>query len=608
MSTPAAAAQRRPGDWRRTHTCGALRLSDAGATVTLNGWVHARRDHGGIYFVDLRDRYGLTQVVLDEKLASSVRFSAEYVLSVTGTVKARDAQNRNAERATGEIEVVAARVEVLSASPNPPFEVSDDIDTALETRLRYRWLDLRRPLLQKNLLHRSRFINAIRRSFERQGFAEIETPILTKATPEGARDYLVPARVHPGKFYALPQSPQIFKQLLMVAGMDRYFQVARCFRDEDLRADRQPEFTQLDMEMSFVEEEDVFACWERVLSETFAECMGLQIKTPFKRLHYDEAQQRYGSDKPDTRFGLELKALDAWARQCEFNVFKSVTAQAGGRVMGISVPADLAAQISRKDLDTELTDHAKSFGAKGLAWWRPAADGGAGPLAKFAAGEQGLALRAALGAKDGDLCLFAAGPQAQVLRVLGELRNLLGRKFGLAKASGIAWDFLWVTGFPMFLRNEENGRWESAHHPFTAPADWNFRADDDAALGKLESRAYDLVMNGWELGSGSIRIHREEVQQRVFGLLGIGPDEQREKFGFLLEALAHGAPPHGGFAVGLDRLTALTAGLDNIREITAFPKTASAADLMCQAPSRVADAQLAEVHVARAGKGLEEGA
>jgi aspartyl-tRNA synthetase len=461
--------------------------------------------------------------------------------------------------------------------------------------------------LQKNLLHRSRFINAIRRSFERQGFAEIETPILTRATPEGARDYLVPSRVHPGKFYALPQSPQIFKQLLMVAGLDRYFQVARCFRDEDLRADRQPEFTQLDMEMSFVEEDDVFGCWERVLGDVFEECMGVKLSLPFPRLHYNEVMQRFGSDKPETRFGLELKAADAWARASEFQVFSAAAGAPGGRVMGICVPAELAAKISRKDVESELTDHAKAFGAKGLAWWRPGKSGeaGVGPLARFCAGEKAAALAAALGATEGDLCLFAAGAEAQVLRVLGELRSLLGRKFGLAKQSGVAWNFMWVVGFPMFLRNEETGHWDSAHHPFTAPADWNFRADDDAALGRLESRAYDLVMNGWELGSGSIRIHREEVQQRVFGLLGIRPDEQREKFGFLLEALAHGAPPHGGFAVGLDRLTALTAGLDNIREIIAFPKTASATDLMCQAPSQVGPDQLAEVHVARAGKALD---
>jgi len=592
-------------EWRRTHTCGELRPQHVGQKVRLNGWVHARRDHGGIYFVDLRDRYGLTQVVLDQKLAGDLHVSSESVLCVEGKVVARDAANVNAERPTGAIELVAERLELLSPSPTPPFEIVDELDTALELRLRYRYLDLRRPTLQKNFVHRSRFINAIRRAFERQDFVEVETPILTRATPEGARDYLVPSRVHPGKFYALPQSPQIFKQLLMVAGFDRYFQVARCFRDEDLRADRQPEFTQLDMEMSFVEESDVFAAWERVLSEVFEEVLGVKLEVPFARLSYREALERFGSDKPDMRFGLELVDAAQWARSCEFKVFRGALEQ-GGRVVALVLPAELAAQLTRKDIDA-LEVQAKGSGAQGLAWWKAAAAGGTGPLARFAS-TSATELMRVLGAAEGDLCLFMAGAQSLVHKVLGDLRLALGRRFELARKQGAApWRFLWVTEFPMFLRDDATGRWESAHHPFTAPADWNLPNIPVEQLGGLASRAYDLVLNGWELGSGSIRIHRSDVQQRVFEILGIGAEEQRAKFGFLLEALSYGAPPHGGFAVGLDRLTALTLGMDNIREITAFPKTASASDLMCQAPSQVATEQLAEVHIGLSGKARESG-
>jgi len=582
MSTPA------PAPWRRTHHCGALRKSDVGARVTLNGWVHARRDHGGIYFVDLRDRYGITQIVLGPEQADAAKLGPEFTVSVTGKVVAREAQNVNAERATGEIDVQVERLEILSRSEQPPFTIEDE-NVALETRFQYRYLDLRRPAMQKNLIHRSRFINAMRRAFERQDFVEVETPILTRATPEGARDYLVPSRVHPGKFYALPQSPQLFKQILMVAGLDRYFQVARCFRDEDLRADRQPEFTQLDMEMSFVEEDDVFAAWERVLQETFREAMQLEIQIPFPRMSWSESMERFGVDKPDLRFGMELKDAAAWARDSEFVVFKGALAE-GGRVMAIVVPA--AQALSRKDIEG-LEELAKGSGAKGLAYWKAAAAGGSGPLARFCAGERAGALMQALGAAEGDTCLFMAGKQNLVWRVLGELRNHLGKRFGLAKG-GLR--FTWVTSFPMFEFDEQAGRWYSAHHPFTAPVDWNL-GGEKPDLASLVSRAYDLVMNGWELGSGSVRIHRSDVQQKVFAILGIGPEEQQKKFGFLLEALSYGAPPHAGFAIGLDRLTALSLGLDNIRDMLAFPKTTSASDLMCAAPSEVGPEQLAEVHI-----------
>jgi aspartyl-tRNA synthetase len=583
-------------DWRRTHTCGELRPAHVGREVVLNGWVHARRDHGGIYFVDLRDRYGLTQVVLGEDISGAVRLSSEDVISVRGKVLARDPRNVNPERATGAVEVRVSALELLSKAKTPPFEIDGGAETAIETRLRYRFIDLRRAAMQRNILHRGRFISAMRTAFERQGFVDVETPILTKATPEGARDYLVPSRVQPGKFFALPQSPQLFKQILMVAGFDRYYQVARCFRDEDLRADRQPDFTQLDMEMSFVEEEDVWAVWEVVLKETFKQALGIELKTPFPRLRHSEAMERYGSDKPDTRFGMELVDVAEWSRRAGFNVFNAAL-DAGGRVLGMAVPG--GGDLSRKEIEA-LEPVAAQFGAKGLAWWKAGKDGGAGPLARFAKGELATALMERLGAKEGDLCLFAADRQKVARRVLGELRVLLGRQRGLVQEG---WNFLWVTHFPLFEYDEEAGRWFSSHHPFTAPEDWDMGgANPD--LGALSSRAYDLVLNGWEMGSGSIRIHRADVQGRIFDLLGIGPAEQQSKFGFLLDAFSYGAPPHGGFAVGLDRLVAMTCGADNIRDVIAFPKTATATDLLCGAPSFVQPEQLAEVHVALAGKGL----
>ncbi len=578
--------------WKRTHTCGELRRHHVGQRVTLNGWVNARRDHGGIYFLDVRDRYGLTQVVIGEKLAATTKLGPEYVISVSGLVSAREGSQVNSERPTGEVELIADQLEVLSSSPPPPIDISGATETALETRLKYRYLDLRRPQMQRNLVHRSRFINAMRRAFERQNFIEVETPILTKSTPEGARDYLVPSRVHPGLFYALPQSPQIFKQILMVAGYDRYFQVARCFRDEDLRADRQPEFTQLDMEMSFVEEEDIFATWEKVLQETLKDAMGVDLAIPFPRMRWEESMERYGVDKPDLRFALELHAVDAWAKTSDFQVFRSVV-EGGGRVMGICIPA--AHSFSRKQV-TDLETLAKTLGAKGLAWWKADAAGGAGPLARFCATpEAAQGLMSAMGAASGDTCIFVADTKPTTRKVLGELRNQLARQLGLMPTQA-QWKFTWVTHFPLFEWDEDAKRYFSAHHPFTAPEDWTL-GGPNPDLGALSSRAYDLVLNGWELGSGSVRIHRADVQQRIFETLGISADEQQRKFGFLLEALSNGAPPHAGFALGLDRTSALTLGLDNIRDVIAFPKTASATDLMCGAPSQVDAAQLEEVHI-----------
>ncbi|MEO6708610.1 MAG: aspartate--tRNA ligase, partial [Planctomycetota bacterium] len=464
MAEPVRTAQ---ASWRRTHTCGELRAAHVGSTVTLNGWVQARRNHGGIYFLDLRDRYGITQVVLDEKLSSSLKIGSEYVLSVRGEVSKRADSNVNKERDTGEIELVASHVEVLSPSRTPPFLVDADEEVSIENRLTYRYIDLRRPIMQRNLMHRARLISAMRRAFEAQGFLEVETPILTKATPEGARDYLVPSRVHPGEFYALPQSPQIFKQILMVAGLDKYFQVARCFRDEDLRADRQPEFTQLDMEMSFVEEEDVFAVWERVMVDTWRDAMGMELSLPFPRLRWEDAMERFGVDKPDMRFALELKDIAAWAGQSTFGVFTGALAS-GGRVMGIALPA--AHALSRKDIGG-LEEIAKGLGAQGLAYWKAAREGSSGSLARFVTDPASAeTLMKLLGAKDGDTCLFAAGAASQVRKVLGELRNQLGKRFQLPDKTKQA--FAWVTHFPLFEYDTDAGRWFSAHHPFTAPEDW----------------------------------------------------------------------------------------------------------------------------------------
>ncbi|MFT7677052.1 MAG: aspartyl-tRNA synthetase [Planctomycetota bacterium] len=563
-----------------------------GQQVTLNGWVAKRRNLGGLYFIDLRDRYGLCQLLLDGDyervgLGPEDNLSPEDVIAVSGSVRKRE--KPNSQMATGQIELVVTRLERLSEAKLPPFEIVEDLDTNVELRLRYRYLDLRRPDMQRNLMHRSKFIGAMRAAFLAQDFCEVETPILTKATPEGARDYLVPSRVQPGKWYALPQSPQIFKQILMVAGMDRYFQVARCFRDEDLRADRQPEFTQLDMEMSFVEEEDVYACWETVIVRTMKDAMDVDVQIPLPRMTWAESMNRFGSDKPDTRFEMELKDLAEWVPTCDFGVFKGAL-EAGGRVMALVVPGGGEA-ISRGAMKP-LEKFAKELGARGLAWWKPGQSGGAaGPVARFCEGEVGEGLLACVGASKDDLLLFAAGDEAEVWRVLGGLRTRLAGTLNLIPER--QFNFLWVTDFPMFEWDEESDRWTSAHHPFTAPEDWDMAGDP----ASMNSRSYDMVLNGWELGSGSVRIHRPDVQRKVFGLLGIGEEEQAQKFGFLLEALSHGAPPHAGFAMGIDRIVALTLGMDSIRDVVAFPKTATATDLMCDAPSLVDDQALEDVHV-----------
>jgi len=592
--------------WKRTHTCGELRAAHIGSTVTLNGWVENRRHHGAIVFVDLRDRYGVTQVTFDtekggasaELFERSKRLGAEDVVSVTGTVVRRESPNPNRE--TGEIEVQARSLIVLSEAEPPPFEILDVPEANEELRMKYRYLDIRRRPLARALEARARFLTATRNYFARHGFVEVETPILTKSTPEGARDYLVPSRVHPGQFYALPQSPQIFKQLLMVAGIDRYFQIARCFRDEDLRADRQPEFTQIDLEMSFVEENDVLDMVEGMVIEAFREGFGIELPHPFPRLGYDEAIATYGSDKPDLRFAMQLVDVSAIARESEFKVFADAVRN-GGAVMGLCAKG-AAERFSRKDIDG-LTALVGEYGAKGLAWAKVQADGLQGSIARFFPDERGRQLAAALGAEVGDVMFFVADQQKVVHRALGELRLRLGTVLGLRDPKQFR--FAWVTNFPMFEWSEERQRWEFAHNPFSAPVNWD---DDDFAADPLRhrSRAYDLVMNGWELGSGSIRIHRPELQKKVFAFLGIDEEQQRANFGFMLDAYRYGAPPHGGIALGVDRLVTLALGLDSIRDAIAFPKTASAADLMADAPSPVSQAQLDELGIALVRKPEKE--
>ncbi|MEM7202817.1 MAG: aspartate--tRNA ligase [Planctomycetota bacterium] len=585
--------------WQRTHTCGELRVGDAGKTVVLNGWVENRRDHGGVLFLDLRDRYGTTQVVVDDQrqgvaaglLERATRLGAEDCVAIAGEVVTRDPDKVNPGRATGEVELVAHEVTIFSEADTPPFEIVDEAEANEELRMRKRFLDLRRRPMQSALIQRSKLVQAVRSFLASQGFVEVETPVLTKSTPEGARDYLVPSRVNPGSFYALPQSPQIFKQLMMISGLDRYYQIARCFRDEDLRADRQPEFSQIDLEMSFVEEDDVLDLVEGMVVAGFRDGLGVEVPRPFPRLDYADAQRRYGSDKPDLRFELELIDVSELAGKSDFKVFAQAIAD-GGQVKGLCVPGQ-AENFSRKDIDG-LTAHVGEYGARGLAWAKITADGVTGSIAKFFGGAAGDALIEATGAAAGDLLLFVADRTEVVHRALGALRVRLGAALGLRDPKEFR--FCWVTSFPMFEFHEERGTWDSAHHPFTAPDDWELE-DYSKDTAKIRSRAYDLVLNGWELGSGSIRIHRPDVQQRVFEFLGISEEEQQSKFGFLLDAMRYGAPPHGGIALGLDRLIAMALGHDSIRDVIAFPKTTSAQDLMCEAPSTVAPEQLAELHI-----------
>jgi aspartyl-tRNA synthetase len=578
------------GDLSRTHTCGALRAADVGVEAVVLGWVHRVRDLGGLTFIDIRDRAGVSQVVVRENealMAVSKRLRSEFVVGVKGIVQRRSDDTVNPKLATGEVEILAREIHLLNEAKTPPFQIAEDGPVSEDVRLRYRYLDLRRPRLQHNIGLRHRVSMAIRKYFDANGFWEVETPILAKSTPEGARDFLVPSRVHPGEFYALPQSPQIFKQILMIAGTDRYFQIVRCFRDEDQRADRQLEFTQVDVEVSFARPETIYGLIEPLMPIVFKE-IGREVTMPIRRMPYAEAIATYGSDKPDLRPGMEIHDLSEAFRESEFRVFKQIVAD-GGVVRGFAVRG--GNKYSRSQLDV-LVDQAKQLGFSGLIWVRP----GAPPLSSVKALSEAT-LRPALeqvGASPDDLLLMAAGKPDETSKLLGQLRLAIAKKENLLNPD--AFEFLWVTDFPLLEYNAEDGRWYSMHHPFTAPHDEDIdKLDGDP--GAVRAKAYDLVLNGSEIGGGSIRIHSATLQARIFKRLGITEEEAKLRFGFFLEALEYGTPPHGGIALGLDRIVAILAAEASIREVIAFPKTANAVDLMAGAPSPVDPKQLRELHL-----------
>ena len=580
---------------KRTHACGGLRAENAGTEVVLCGWVSRQRDHGGLIFVDLRDRSGIVQVVFSPEIngaafekADGVR--TEYVVAVRGKVRLRSEDTVNPLMETGTVEVCGEELRILNPAKTPPFYIQDNVEVDETVRLKYRYLDLRRPEMQHNLILRHRVAKAMRDFFDRRDFIEVETPMLGKSTPEGARDYLVPSRVNPGKFYALPQSPQIFKQILMVAGYERYFQIARCFRDEDLRADRQPEFTQLDVEMSFVERDDILSIMETMIAEIFKTALDVEVPLPMQRLSYDEAMDKYGSDKPDLRFGMEIFDLSDAMRGSDFKVFEAVLA-AGGCIKGINVKGN--AGIPRRELDG-LVNYVGQYGAKGLAWIGYTAEGLKSQISKFFNDEQLERIRQTAQAEEGDLVLIVADKPNVAANAMGQLRLEMGRRMNLIDPDKLS--FAWVLDFPMFEYDEEEKRFVAMHHPFTSPRDEDIQYLESDP-GRIKAKAYDMVLNGTEIGGGSIRIFQRDVQERVFQAIGHSQEEARDKFGFLLGAFEYGTPPHGGIAFGLDRLIMLMAKRSSIRDVIAFPKTQSATDLMTQAPSEVTLRQLKELSI-----------
>jgi aspartyl-tRNA synthetase len=583
------------GDLKRTDYCGDLRASDAGREVVLMGWVQRRRDHGGVIFIDLRDREGIVQVVFNPEINPEVHAKAhkvrsEYVLAVKGDVAMRPPESVNPDLDTGEVEVITRELRILNASENPPFLIEDDVEISESVRLKYRYLDLRRPRLQGNLILRHKVAKAVRTYLDGQGFLEIETPVLTKSTPEGARDYLVPSRVNPGRFYALPQSPQLFKQLLMISGFDRYFQIVKCFRDEDLRMDRQPEFTQIDIEMSFVGVEDIQRTMEGMMAFIFREVREIDLPIPFPSLQYDEALDRYGIDKPDIRFGLELMEISDLVKESGFEILRELIGE-GSIVKGMTVKG--GATLSRKEVD-ELVAFAQEYGAQGLSWVKMVSEGWQSPVAKFFEESLRSAIAERMGAEKGDLILFVAGGQEVVNHTLANLRLHLGEKLGLIPSD--AYRFVWVRDFPLLEYSEEEGRFMAVHHPFTAPRDEDVPMLEDHPED-VRAKSYDLVLNGIEIGGGSIRNHLMEVQSTVFRKLGIGDEEAHRRFGFLMEALKYGPPPHGGIAFGFDRIVMILSGSESIREVIAFPKTQKATCSLTDAPTEVDPKQLDELFI-----------
>lgn len=579
----------------RTHQCGTLTPGHIGETVTLNGWVQTRRDLGGVMFIDFRDRSGIVQIVFNpaysgEALAIADKVRSEYVLKVTGTVVERDAETVNANLPTGQIEVHITEIEVLNSAKTPPFFIEDGVEVDESLRLKYRYLDLRRPEMQKTLILRSKASKIFRDFLDEEGFIDVETPILTKSSPEGARDYLVPSRVHAGEFFALPQSPQIYKQLLMVGGIERYYQIARCFRDEDLRSDRQPEFTQVDIETSFLDRDTLLNMMEKLMARLFKETVGVELPLPFQRISHAEAMSKYGSDKPDLRFGLELEDLSDIVANSGAKVFASVI-EKGGQVKCLNAKG--CGTWSRKDID-ELGTYASRYGAKGLAWVQVKDGEFKGPIVKFLTEQEIEAIKERTGAEEGDLLLFSADNSKVVADVLGALRLKIGRQLGLINDK--EFKFVWVLDFPLLSYDDDQKRYIAEHHPFTRPKDEDLALFDTDPL-KMRAEAYDIVLNGYEVGGGSMRIFKREIQEKMFNALGLSPEEAYDKFGYLLDAFEYGTPPHGGIAFGLDRLVMLLAGRTNLRETIAFPKTASATDLLMDAPSPVENVQLEQLHI-----------